>query len=324
MKLSEGIALYVEHKRISGIDFSKGHSNFLSLCRNLGDVQLSEISSHDVLRFLNGPKTSTVTFRGKHSQIRYFFEFMASRELMAEIRMPPNRPLVRQTFTPYIYTREELRRLLKATRTRSRWAFNVLIAPQTLRTFLLSLYATGSLVGEMIRLTARDIDLNAGTMTVRSTRFDRKRKLPLSADLLRELRKYAVWKRRKGLVGETFFMKDNGTPLVARTINNNFQRLRQSAGVLRHDSAQYQPRMHDFRATFAVHRIASWIRNKADLNRMLPALAAYMGQAGLASTERYLYLTPERFRTDLERLSPTKKRRHWRDDPKLIAFLSQL
>jgi integrase len=324
MKLSEGIALYVEHKRISGIDFNKGHSNFLSLCRKIGDVQLSEISSHDVLRFLNGPKTSTVTFRSKHSQIRYFFEFMASRELMAEIRMPPNRPLVRQTFTPYIYTREELHRLLKATRTRSRWAFNVLIAPQTLRTFLISLYATGSLVSEMIRLTDRDVDLNAGTMTVRSARFDRKRKLPLSADLLRELRKYADWKRRIGLMGGAFFAKDDGTPLVARTMNNNFQRLRQSAGVLRHDSAQYQPRMHDLRATFAVHRIASWIRNKADLNRMLPALAAYMGQAGLTSTERYLYLTPERFRTDLERLSPTKKRRHWRDDPKLIAFLSQL
>jgi site-specific recombinase XerC len=148
--------------------------------------------------------------------------------------------------------------------------------------------------------------------------------LPLSTDLLGELQKYAAWKRRKNLVTETFFAKDNGTPLVARTMNTNFQRLRKCAGVLRHDSAQYQPRMHDFRATFAVHRIASWIRNKGDLNRMLPALAAYMGQAGLASTERYLYLTPERFRTDLERLSPTKRRRHWRDDPKLITFLSQL
>jgi hypothetical protein len=85
MKLSEGITLYVDHERANGIDFSKGHSNFLSLRRSLGDIQLSDVRSQDVLRFLNGPKTSTVTFRGKHSQIRYFFEFMASRELMAEI-----------------------------------------------------------------------------------------------------------------------------------------------------------------------------------------------------------------------------------------------
>ncbi len=111
MRLSEGIALYVDHKRANGIDFSKGHSNFTGLCRRIGDIQLSEISSQDLLRFLNGPNTSTVTFRAKHSQIRHFFEFMASRELMPEIRMPPNRPIVRQTFTPYIYTREELHRL---------------------------------------------------------------------------------------------------------------------------------------------------------------------------------------------------------------------
>jgi integrase len=316
MKLSEGIALYVDHKRANGIDFSKGHSNFTGLCRRIGDIQLSEISSHDVLRFLNGPKTSTVTFRAKHSQIRYFFEFMASRELMPEIRMPPNRPIVRQTFTPYIYTREELHRLLKATKGRSRWAFNVLVAPQTLRAFLISLYATGSLVGELVRLTMRDVDLAAGTITIRSSRFDRKRRLPLSADLLRELQKYAAWKRRTALVSETFFAKDDGTPLVARTMNTNFQRLRQKAGILRYDGAQYQPRMHDLRTTFAVHRITSWIRNKADLDRMLPALAVYMGQAGLASTERYLYLTPERFRTDLEKLSPSKQRPHRRDNPK--------
>jgi integrase len=324
VKLSEGIAMYVDHKRANGISFNKGQSNFAGLHRCVGDVQLSDIRPQDVLRFLNGPKTSNGTFRAKHSQLRHFFEFMAARELMPEIQMPSNRFLVRQTFTPYIYTREELRRLLRATRIRSKWAFTVLVAPQTIRAFLISLYATGALVGEMLRLLSKDVDLNAGTMTIRSNRFERKRKLPLSIDFLKELKRYAAWKRRKSLIADAFFVKDDGTLLVARSMNSVFQRLRKRANVMRYDGAQYQPRMHDFRATFAVHRITSWIRSKADLNRMLPALAVYMGQAGLASTERYLYLTPERFRTDLERLSPSKRHRHWRDDPKLIAFLSQL
>jgi hypothetical protein len=70
------------------------------------------------------------------------------------------------------------------------------------------------------------------------------------------------------------------------------------------------------RATFAVHRITSWIKRRDDLNLMLPALSAYMGNAGLESTERYLQLTPERFQDALNKLSPQDSRTRWRDDCK--------
>jgi integrase/recombinase XerD len=85
-----------------------------------------------------------------------------------------------------------------------------------------------------------------------------------------------------------------------------------------------QPRMHDLRHTFAVHRITGWIKHGANLNRMMPALAVYLGQSGLGSTERYLSLTPERFRTQLDKLSPRRGRKRWRDDPALMKFLAEL
>lgn len=324
MRLREAVSLYVRHKRSNGIEFEKGQSNFRGLCRQLGDLRLADISQRDVLRYLDGPHTSNVTFRGKHSLLRHFFEYMTARELIPNFEMPPNRPIVRQTFTPYIYTRDEIRRLVQASRYRSRWAFNRLVAPQTVRAFLLSLYATGALVGEMIRLRVHDVDLMKGIMTIRSTRFGRTRKLPLCRDLLKELQKYDRWKRRKGLISEWFFLKDDATGLVARSMNGIFERLRNRAGVFRSDGAQYQPRMHDLRSTFAVHRITSWIQKKADLNKLLPALAVYMGQSGLASTERYFYLTPERFRSDLEKLSPSRPHRHWRDNASLMRFLASL
>jgi integrase/recombinase XerD len=78
------------------------------------------------------------------------------------------------------------------------------------------------------------------------------------------------------------------------------------------------------RQTFAVHRITSWIRDGADLNRMLPALAAYMGQVGLGSTERYLLLTPERFRKHLDKLRSPRCAGNWRDDERLMSFLAGL
>jgi hypothetical protein len=57
---------------------------------------------------------------------------------------------------------------------------------------------------------------------------------------------------------------------------------------------------------------------------MLPALAAYMGQVGLGSTERYLSMTPERFRKQLDKLSPAQGKGRWRDNKGLMEFLSRL
>jgi len=74
-----------------------------------------------------------------------------------------------------------------------------------------------------------------------------------------------------------------------------------------------------------VHRLTSWFKQCADMNRLLPALAAYIGRVGLGSTERYLSMTPERFRKQLLKLSPQcRKKRRWRDDPALMKFLAEL
>ena len=72
-----------------------------------------------------------------------------------------------------------------------------------------------------------------------------------------------------------------------------FQRLRQKAGICRHDGARYQPRLHDIRHTSAVHHLTAWYRDGADVQRLLPQLATYLGHIQLASTQRYLTMTPE-------------------------------
>ena len=75
-----------------------------------------------------------------------------------------------------------------------------------------------------------------------------------------------------------------------------FRRLRIQAGVQRNDGARYQPRLHDLRHAGAVHRLVAWYRSGADLQRLLPQLATYLGHIDLSSTQRYLTLTPELLR----------------------------
>ena len=51
----------------------------------------------------------------------------------------------------------------------------------------------------------------------------------------------------------------------------------------------------------AVHRVVSWYRQGADVQRLLPQLATYLGHVHIAATQRYLTLTPELLREASQR-----------------------
>ncbi len=76
-------------------------------------------------------------------------------------------------------------------------------------------------------------------------------------------------------------------------VEQAFTRLRRYAGVGRADGARYQPRLHDMRHSFAVHRLTSWYRQGADVQKLLPQLATYLGHVSIAATQVYLTMTPE-------------------------------
>jgi hypothetical protein len=42
-----------------------------------------------------------------------------------------------------------------------------------------------------------------------------------------------------------------------------------------------------------VHRLTSWYRSGADVQRLLPKLSTYLGHVGIAETAHYLTMTPE-------------------------------
>jgi integrase/recombinase XerD len=321
--LFEAVRIYVERKRSLGLAYVASGRDLLSFSKQVGEALLVYVTARQVLAFLNGPRTSTVSWRRKYMLLKNFFEFWAARGGLQELPMPPIRPPCAQTFVPYVYSRTELRLLLRATRFSQR-RHACMIEPQTLQIFLLFLYATGTLTSEALRLTREDVDLKKDLITIRGNRFNRVRSIPIGTDLHMRLHRYLSWTaRKKGRTCNLFLARD-GTAINSVSLTKSFQRLRRLTGVARHDGACYQPRMHDLRHTFAVHRLTAWFKQGADMNRMLPALAAYIGQVRLGSTERYLSKTPERFRKQLVKLSPKRSTKRWRDNAALMKFLSEL
>ena len=331
MTLHGAIQGYIAAKHARGIVFETAAKILRSFSRTVGDVPLDTITPAHMLDFLDGPKTSHNTWRVKFSILKHFFEYWAARGLVEQLPMPPRIPprvVARQAFVPYIYTRNEVRLLLQAIPAWETSSWQTLrtnrMDARTFRIFLLTLYATGMRTGEALTLLRNDVDVKRGAITIRSGRSGRIRKIPIGPDLCARMRRYKRGLARIPKQSPYFFVGKDGKALRENSVIVAFRNIRRLAGVQRYDGATYQPRMHDLRATFAVHRLTSWLRQGGDLNRLIPALSAYMGQVGLGSSERYLKLTPERFRKHLVKLSPQRGKKHWRDDRDLMKFLDGL
>jgi integrase len=242
---------------------------------------------------------------------------------MPALLMPQRRLPDHQVFHSLIYTHTEIRALIQATCGNQKNPLCA-VSEQTLRTVLLALYGTGTTTGEIIKLKCGDVDLKRRTMSVCGDRIVQRRTIPISNDVRSLLHNYLRSRERRSFGGAYVFVSTSGNPLRDHWMVKNFVRLRARSGISRHDMGYREPQMRDFRSTFAVHRIAAWIKEGVDLNRMLPALSAYMGLSGVTAIERYLSLTPERFKKQLNKLSPQRGRKHWRDDAGLMKFLSEL
>lgn len=302
-----------------GIEFETGKRYLIALSRWLGALELNRVKVEHVITFLNSSTAQVETWRMKYSVLLHFFDFWAARKEIPYLAFPPQKQHVRQTFVPYVYSRAEVRALVRV----RKWRFKTSLAPITMRTFLLFLYATGAMVGEAHGLSTGDIDLKRKLVTIRNRSVTRSRRIPISEDLCDILRKYLTWRQKKDVRGSQLFVNESGDPAGYDLFEKCFRKQREILNIRREKTATYQPRLHDLKYAFAVHRITSWIRSSKDLNRMLPALAAYMGMK-LVSTERYFHLTPERFRKQLNKLSPQRSKSHWRNNRELMTFLNSL
>jgi integrase/recombinase XerD len=323
LNLVEAIEGYVKRKRSEGLSYRSSGWYLMAFGKRVGNVSLGSVTAREIMTFLDGPKTSPGTWMVKYRLLRGFFDFWLARGEIGALPMPVKRVERQKPFVPYIYTHSEIRNLLKAVRG-CQTAVRCGIDPITLRAVLIFIYGTGSLVGEAVRLLIEDVDVKKGFVTIRRNRYNLLRTIPIGPDLTNVLKEYLVSRRRQDTTDQHFFLSKRGEALNPPTVGSSFERLRRLSGIRRHDDASYQPRMYDLRHTFAVHRITGWIKHGANLNRMMPALSVYMGLTGLRTTEKYLSLTPERFRAQLIQLSPRRGRKRWRDDPALMQFLSHL
>lgn len=94
-------------------------------------------------------------------------------------------------------------------------------------------------------------------------------------------------------VRSSFFASRTGAAISLAMLEKVFVRLREHTGIRRPADARWQPRLHDLRHTFAMHRLITWYRQGADVQACLPLLSTYLGHVNISGTQAYLTMTPE-------------------------------
>jgi integrase len=256
-------------------------------------TSVSKVPSNVVQRFLSSHGPGVGYWNQKQNVLCGFWTFAIQRGLTDWSPVPTQSLKDPRIFVPHIYTDEELRRLIDGIAAcQTKWCK---LEPITFRTIFLLLYGAGLRIGEAVRLTCADVDLGDATLTVRCTKFYKTRRIALSSQLGKVLSDYDVNRQEAGHLrcGDApFFVYKNGERATRHTIEETFWRLRQHVGV-GPKKGRHQPRLHDLRHTFAVHRLIVWYRNGDDVQRLLPGLSTHLGHVDLASTQLYLTMTPE-------------------------------
>lgn len=294
MNLDDLVTHYVAFRKTLGERCNTTESILRSFCRAVGpQTRVTQLRVKAVVAFLAGTGPITRTWHFKYSILKGFFQFAVSRGHLKKAPLPTAVPKYSPTFVPYIYSREELRRLLDAIPSCHHFFSDM--EPPTLRAVLLLLYGAALRRCEVLNLSVADVDLPNRWLIIRESKFFKSRLVPLGGHLLEVLSDYARWRKATHPSADAgrFFVSRHGTAIHPRTLNRAFWRLQDHIGMRRTDGSRYRPRLHDLRHTFAVHRLTEWYRQGADVQRLVYDLSVYLGHARLAHTQVYLTMTPE-------------------------------
>jgi site-specific recombinase XerD len=293
MRLSSVVENYIAHKRSLGMLFNSDAVRLRAYVKAVGDVDIRRIRPAAVRQFLYGVGPVTAYWFSKYHSLNPFYRYAIAHRHVSRSPLPLTKPCEAARFEPYIYTNQDMQRLIDAADSRHRFVW--ILDPHTVRTLLLLLYGTGLRISEALRLNLDDFDVENRVLTIHETKFFKSRFVPVGEDLGRVLREHLdrQWPVERRTPAAPLLRTQKYERIKRQTAELVFKRLREKAGVARPSTARYQPRLHDFRHTFAVVRLVTWYREGKNVQRLLPHLTTYLGHLRIMETQRYLTMTTE-------------------------------
>lgn len=303
MTIKEAVIKYIEYRHSLGEKFKSAGILLVSFSKFIGDTtDISSINMESVNLFLYKGNKVTAMWFARHTSLKGFFQWAFQRSLIETIPLTLDMPKRPAGLVPYIYSRDELKRLFSSALNYTRRTQNVII-PFVYQTMLITMYTMGLRTCEVIALRVGDIIWEESYIIVRTTKFYKSRIIPFNTQVKKRLLSYFDWLKESGFSVDKdapFFVTKQAQAVNLHTFRNSFKLIRKKAGIIRTDSDRYQPRIHDLRHTFATHRLIQWYKEGVDVQQMLPILSTYLGHTSIKYTSVYLTMTPELLETALQ------------------------
>ena len=293
MKLNLVCQQYAVFQKALGERFVTNGRYVKAFCLAMGsDIDIAAVSPEKVNTFLNGNGPLTTTWQVRHNALLGFYRYAISRGFISNSPLPLTVPKLSATFRPYIYSVDELRRILESVESCPRPRSE--LGTSALRTLILLMYGTALRTSEALSLKICDADLAGAVLTIRDSKFFKSRLVPLGSKTVQLLTDYIDLRslRRRG-PDDFFFVGRNSKQIPIHMFERAFVQIRNHAGLRSDGGPRNQPRLHDLRHTSAVHRLVKWYREGKDVQTLLPQLCVYMGHTTLAATQVYLSMTPD-------------------------------
>lgn len=227
---------------------------------------------------------------------RSFARYLQTIEPATEVPPVGVFPVRRSRPTPYLWSKQDIARLLDGAR-----ALRSPLRAATYETFFGLLAATGMRVSEATGLDRHDVDFGVGVITIRHTKFDRTRLVPVHDTTTAALRAYAA--KRDHLYPTTasnaFFVSSAGTALNRSDVAKTLRQITTTMGLR---TASIHPTAHQLRHSFAVGTLIEWQRCGVSVDENIATLSNYLGHVAPADTYWYLSASPELMALAAERL----------------------
>ncbi|MDX3744417.1 tyrosine-type recombinase/integrase [Pseudomonas aeruginosa] len=244
--------------------------------------------------------------------VRGFARHRSATDPRTQIPPPGLLPFQPKRARPYLYSDEEIRRLLGAALKMPCRYERGALRPWTYHGLFGLLSVSGLRLGEARNLQLQDVDLEAAVLTIHGTKLGKSRLVPLHGSTCKVLADYIARRNRHWSgrpVSPYLFVSSSGNRLDGGDIHRTFYALSRQIG-LRGVSDSHGPRLHDMRHAFATNTLVRWYKCDQDPQRQLPILSAYLGHVHVEDTQWYLSSSPELMREAMRRLE-----RRWEDRP---------
>lgn len=288
--LHEVLADYLSVRRAMGYRLERAGKLLAQFVDHLDDAGVVTVTVEHAVAWATLPTDGSINWHAHRlSVVRGFATYLSTIDPATEVPPTDLLPERNKRATPYLYSDDEIAALLAATS-----ILQGALRTATYHTLLGLLSVTGMRIGEAIRLDSGDLDVRAGLLVVRSTKFGKHRQLPLHPTTTRALTGYLQLRDRNCPESDTpaLLVSTAGTRLLYCNVHWTFRKLVGHAGLTPR-SASCRPRIHDLRHSFAVNSLLDGYRTGADVQARLPLLSTYLGHIHPANTYWYLSAAPE-------------------------------